>query len=138
MLFTMYGGSLREIVHWRMGGDSNPRCLSAHTLSRRAQSTALSPIQKNRPLPLNLILVGQRQSKQSKTKRKRQRKIITTVGAGTIRREVVGCRCKIHQSRRTRRSLGRSAFCKRWLLSEMCRGRKGSHPILRRRDRSNR
>jgi hypothetical protein len=27
-----------------MGGDSNPRCLSAHTLSRRAQSTALSPI----------------------------------------------------------------------------------------------
>src|SRR5881398_739489 len=29
----------------RMGGDSNPRCLSAHTLSRRAQSTTLSPIQ---------------------------------------------------------------------------------------------
>src|SRR6185312_3378197 len=29
---------------WRMGGDSNPRCLAAHTLSRRAQSTALSPI----------------------------------------------------------------------------------------------
>jgi hypothetical protein len=28
-----------------MGGDSNPRCLSAHTLSRRAQSTTLSPIQ---------------------------------------------------------------------------------------------
>src|SRR4030095_6710436 len=28
----------------RMGGDSNPRCLSAHTLSRRAQSTTLSPI----------------------------------------------------------------------------------------------
>src|SRR4030095_8285780 len=38
---------------WRMGGDSNPRCLSAHTLSRRAQSTTLSPIQKNLPLPLN-------------------------------------------------------------------------------------
>src|SRR5437867_6783926 len=28
-----------------MGRDSNPRCLSAHTLSRRAQSTTLSPIQ---------------------------------------------------------------------------------------------
>src|SRR5205823_14803424 len=28
----------------RMGGDSNPWCLAAHTLSRRAQSTALSPI----------------------------------------------------------------------------------------------
>jgi hypothetical protein len=27
-----------------MGGDSNPWCLAAHTLSRRAQSTALSPI----------------------------------------------------------------------------------------------
>src|SRR5207248_6270679 len=27
-----------------MGGDSNPWCLATHTLSRRAQSTALSPI----------------------------------------------------------------------------------------------
>src|SRR5437868_12049360 len=27
-----------------MRGDSNPWCLAAHTLSRRAQSTALSPI----------------------------------------------------------------------------------------------
>ena len=34
-----------EGVNQRMGGDSNPRCLSAHTLSRRAQSTTLSPIQ---------------------------------------------------------------------------------------------
>ena len=31
-----------------MGGDSNPWCLAAHTLSRRAQSTALSPILLNR------------------------------------------------------------------------------------------
>ena len=31
-----------------MGGDSNPWCLAAHTLSRRAQSTALSPILSNR------------------------------------------------------------------------------------------
>ena len=31
---------------WRMGGDSNPRYrIRVHTLSRRAQSTALSPIQ---------------------------------------------------------------------------------------------
>ena len=29
---------------WRMGGDSNPRYLSVHTLSRRAQSTTLPPI----------------------------------------------------------------------------------------------
>ena len=41
---------------WRMGGDSNPRCLSAHTLSRRAQSTTLSPIQNDLPFPLNLNL----------------------------------------------------------------------------------
>src|SRR5436190_23505904 len=36
-----FAQSLRGI---RMGGDSNPWCLAAHTLSRRAQSTALSPI----------------------------------------------------------------------------------------------
>jgi hypothetical protein len=43
-----------------MGGDSNPRCLSAHTLSRRAQSTTLSPIQENLPLLLhfNLSVAG--------------------------------------------------------------------------------
>jgi hypothetical protein len=28
-----------------MGRDSNPRYLAVHTLSRRAQSTALAPIQ---------------------------------------------------------------------------------------------
>jgi hypothetical protein len=39
------GSALRK---WRMGGDSNPRYLSVHTLSRRAQSTALSPIQGSR------------------------------------------------------------------------------------------
>ena len=38
-----------------MGGDSNPRCLSAHTLSRRAQSTALSPIQTPHTLTANLL-----------------------------------------------------------------------------------
>src|ERR1700730_2350823 len=32
------------IMKWRMGRDSNPRYLSVHTLSRRAQSTALAPI----------------------------------------------------------------------------------------------
>jgi hypothetical protein len=31
---------------YRMGRDSNPRYLSVHTLSRRAQSTALAPILK--------------------------------------------------------------------------------------------
>jgi hypothetical protein len=34
----------RELHHIRMGRDSNPRYLSVHTLSRRAQSTALAPI----------------------------------------------------------------------------------------------
>ena len=33
---------------WRMGRDSNPRYLAVHTLSRRAQSTALAPI-RNEP-----------------------------------------------------------------------------------------
>jgi hypothetical protein len=34
-----------EIKRHRMGRDSNPRYLAVHTLSRRAQSTALAPIQ---------------------------------------------------------------------------------------------
>src|SRR5207302_10528250 len=38
-----------------MGGDSNPWCLAAHTLSRRAQSTALSPILSNPARNRNLI-----------------------------------------------------------------------------------
>src|SRR5262245_34543541 len=46
------------INEWRMGGDSNPRCLSAHTLSRRAQSTALSPIHSNLPRHRNLSPAG--------------------------------------------------------------------------------
>jgi hypothetical protein len=37
----------RSLLGKRMGGDSNPWCLAAHTLSRRAQSTALSPILSN-------------------------------------------------------------------------------------------
>ena len=41
-----------------MGGDSNPRCLSAHTLSRRAQSTTLSPIQVLVLLVLVVVLVN--------------------------------------------------------------------------------
>ena len=41
-----------------MGGDSNPRCLSAHTLSRRAQSTTLSPIQGLVLLVLVVVLVN--------------------------------------------------------------------------------
>jgi hypothetical protein len=35
----------------RMGRDSNPRYLAVHTLSRRAQSTALAPI-RNEPTSL--------------------------------------------------------------------------------------
>src|SRR6476659_7464332 len=51
-----YAPALTGTRFKRMGGDSNPRCLSAHTLSRRAQSTALSPIQNTLPLPLNVNL----------------------------------------------------------------------------------
>ena len=39
--------NLADSLGKRMGGDSNPWCLAAHTLSRRAQSTALSPILSN-------------------------------------------------------------------------------------------
>jgi len=35
---------------WRMGRDSNPRCIAAHTLSKRAQSTTLPPIRAQREL----------------------------------------------------------------------------------------
>ena len=31
-------------ARWRMGRDSNPRCIAAHTLSKRAHSTTLPPI----------------------------------------------------------------------------------------------
>jgi hypothetical protein len=39
------------VLKWRMGRDSNPRYLAVHTLSRRAQSTALAPI-RNEPTSL--------------------------------------------------------------------------------------
>ena len=39
---AFYSGS--PLSKNRMGGDSNPRYLSVHTLSRRAQSTTLPPI----------------------------------------------------------------------------------------------
>ena len=51
-----------------MGGDSNPRCLSAHTLSRRAQSTTLSPILK---ILLNFSLGQDRGNRNSVDQRKR-------------------------------------------------------------------
>ena len=37
---------IRHLSEWRMGRDSNPRYLTVHTLSRRAQSTTLAPIQE--------------------------------------------------------------------------------------------
>ena len=35
---------VRLTAKWRMGRDSNPRCIAAHTLSKRAHSTTLPPI----------------------------------------------------------------------------------------------
>ena len=55
---------INNLFEWRMGRDSNPRYLAVHTLSRRAQSTALAPIQQARLilLPLessfNLFSIG--------------------------------------------------------------------------------
>jgi hypothetical protein len=37
---------IKHLSDWRMGRDSNPRYLTVHTLSRRAQSTALAPIRE--------------------------------------------------------------------------------------------
>ena len=39
----------RLTAEWRMGRDSNPRCIAAHTLSKRAHSTTLPPIRKGSP-----------------------------------------------------------------------------------------
>jgi hypothetical protein len=44
-------GVRSPVLRWRMGRDSNPRYLAVHTLSRRAQSTALAPI-RNEPRSL--------------------------------------------------------------------------------------
>ncbi|SRR6266436_3909964 len=95
----------------RMGGDSNPRCLSAHTLSRRAQSTALSPILTNLSLPgeLNLSLGSKRSNRQEKE----GEEPFTIAIAEIIRRAAIGCRYKIRRSLRTRRSPDQTAFCKR-------------------------
>jgi hypothetical protein len=40
-----------------MGRDSNPRYLAVHTLSRRAQSTALAPIQAEDDIEANRRLL---------------------------------------------------------------------------------
>src|SRR5438046_7349209 len=82
---------------WRMGGDSNPGCLSAHTLSRRAQSTALSPIRwtDNHEIIETRYSFG-----------------VKVAIAGIIHRAAVECRCKIHRNQHTQRSPDRNAFYK--------------------------
>ena len=44
--FTIYrcGGTVRTATKWRRGRDSNPRYASVYTLSRRAPSTARTPL----------------------------------------------------------------------------------------------
>ena len=44
---------IKRLSEWRMGRDSNPRYLAVHTLSRRAQSTALAPIQGRQDIEAN-------------------------------------------------------------------------------------
>ena len=51
-----------------MGGDSNPGCLAAYTLSRRAQSTTLPPIPAWNLFVLVLLLVLVLEKKQSRTR----------------------------------------------------------------------
>ena len=85
-----------------MGGDSNPWCLAAHTLSRRAQSTALSPILSNRA-----------------RNRNRARSIdyehdFTIAAGGTIHRAATECRQKIHRNPRTPRLQDQNAFRRRF------------------------
>jgi hypothetical protein len=46
-----------DVKLFRMGRDSNPRYLAVHTLSRRAQSTALAPIQ-DKPETFLCLRVG--------------------------------------------------------------------------------
>jgi hypothetical protein len=81
---------------WRMGGDSNPRCLSAHTLSRRAQSTTLSP-----------ILLGPNRARTRNRARFESRlraRLRTTIASdGTVRRVAIECRCRIRRNPHTRR-----------------------------------
>ena len=48
-LFIPRGGFQAACGRWRMGRDSNPRCIAAHTLSKRAHSTTLPPIRKRSP-----------------------------------------------------------------------------------------
>src|SRR5438067_13306724 len=73
-----------------MGGDSNPWCLAAHTLSRRAQSTALSPILLTPALahtPAHVQLPIRRGAG------------FTAAAGGTIHRAAIECRQKIHRIR---------------------------------------
>src|SRR5437762_10127751 len=116
--------SLRGI---RMGGDSNTWCLAAHTLSRRAQSTALSPILLTPALahtPAHVQLPIRRGAG------------FTAAAGGTIHRAATECRQKIHRNPRTPRLLDQNAFRKRFFLSGKYRAQKVSRPIRRRRVQS--
>src|SRR5205809_1814169 len=89
----------------RMGGDSNPWCLAAHTLSRRAQSTALSPILLTPALahtPAHVQLPIRRGAG------------FTAAAGGTIHRAAIECRQKIHRNPRTPRLQDQNAFRRRF------------------------
>src|SRR6266576_6765982 len=101
-----------------MGGDSNPWCLAAHTLSRRAQSTALSPILSNPARNRN-------RARSIDYEREHE---FTTAAGGTIHRAATECRQKIHRNPRTPRLLDQNAFRKRFFLSGKYRAQKVSRP----------
>jgi hypothetical protein len=90
----------------RMGGDSNPWCLTAHTLSRRAQSTALSPILLTRARARNRA-----RAQLSDYEHEHES---TAAAGGTIHRAAIECRQKIHRNPRTPRLQDQNAFRRRF------------------------
>jgi hypothetical protein len=92
----------------RMGGDSNPGCLAAYTLSRRAQSTTLPPIQLcSCSCLFSSLGVFDHEHEHDY-------EVIAASGE-TVRRAAVECQCKIRRSRRRLRSPRRTASGKRSL-----------------------
>ena len=64
---------------WRMGRDSNPRCIAAHTLSKRAHSTTLPPILEQQELN---TMVGRAARRQQAFARFAVQALMAVMGGG--------------------------------------------------------
>ena len=95
----------------RMGGDSNPRCLSG-THAFQACTINHSVTHPGIVLVIVLLLVLECNRLRS---RARVRLKPTAATVGTIRPAAIECRCKTRRTQRTRRLRDQTAFCKRWL-----------------------